>query len=234
MTVDLAGYVAAVAVGDNELAAAIGERFTAAGARARRIVVPKESGSDPARGFQQIVADLAAETGRLDIWVQDDHTDMPGPVSGVDARAWQNALARGIGGTVAGVQAAGKVMQSQDNGAIVLLTSVDGLLASAGRSVACCGAAMVMMLTKVLAVEWAAHGVRVNAVASTTWLPPPLGPKGLELTAAGISATRIPLGRPATRAEVAEAAYYLASPRASFVTGEVLRVDGGWAGYHLF
>jgi NAD(P)-dependent dehydrogenase (short-subunit alcohol dehydrogenase family) len=91
-----------------------------------------------------------------------------------------------------------------------------------------------MMLTKVLAIEWATHGVRVNALASTTWLGPPLGPEGVELTAAGISATRIPLGRSPTPAEVAEAAYYLASSRASFVTGEILRVDGGWAGYHLF
>jgi len=100
--------------------------------------------------------------------------------------------------------------------------------------VACCVAAAAMMLTKVLASEWAGRGVRVNALASTTWLPPAPETVDLELTAAGISASRIPLGRPPTAAEVAEAAFYLASPQASFVTGEILRVDGGWAGYHLF
>ena len=235
MTNELAGYVAAVAVADNALAAAITGRFAAAGSNVRRISVPEERSSDPGRQeFQQIIADLAAAAGRLDIWVQDAHPDAPGPVADFDAHAWQNSLTRGMGTAFAGTQAAGRVMQSQGRGAIVLVTSVDGLLASAGRSVACCGAAAIMMLTRVLASEWAAYGVRVNALASTTWLAPPLEAGDVELTAAGISASRIPLGRSSKAAEVAEAAFYLASPQASFVTGEILRVDGGWAGYHLF
>jgi NAD(P)-dependent dehydrogenase (short-subunit alcohol dehydrogenase family) len=54
------------------------------------------------------------------------------------------------------------------------------------------------------------------------------------LTAAGISPTRIPLGRAPQPDEVAEAVFYLGSPQSSFVTGENLRLDGGWAGYQLF
>jgi NAD(P)-dependent dehydrogenase (short-subunit alcohol dehydrogenase family) len=108
------------------------------------------------------------------------------------------------------------------------------MLASRGRSSLSCSAAAVMMLSRSLACESASRGVRVNAIATTTWLAAPLGLDEVELTAAGISPTRIPMGRAARADEIAEAVYYLASPRSSFVTGEVLRVDGGWAAYHLF
>lgn len=235
MTNDLVGQIAAVAVPDDELAAAIAERLVLAGARVRQLALPPTSLSQrDLRAFQEAIAELTAEEGRLDIWVQGTAAARAGPVAGWDVTAWQTELLRGIGLVFAGMQAAGRIMQPQGYGAIVLLTSVDGLLASAGRSAACGGAAAVMMLTKVLACEWAAGGVRVNALASTYGLASPVGSAAVELTAAGVSPSRIPLGRPPRPSELAEATLYLASPQASFVTGETLRVDGGWTGYHLF
>jgi NAD(P)-dependent dehydrogenase (short-subunit alcohol dehydrogenase family) len=148
--------------------------------------------------------------------------------------AWKTGLDASLGLAFASAQAAGAVMLPQGRGSVVFLTSVDGLFASSGRAVACCSAAAVAMLVKVLACEWASRGVRVNAVSTTTWLAPPLGPDSVELTAAGISPTRIPLGRAPRPDEVAEAVFYLGSPRSSFVTGENLRLDGGWSGYQLF
>jgi NAD(P)-dependent dehydrogenase (short-subunit alcohol dehydrogenase family) len=88
------------------------------------------------------------------------------------------------------------------------------------------------MMTKVMAIEWAARGVRVNAIApgyvQTEFIT--------MLTAQGILdadklARRTPMGRIGTPEEIGEVAVFLASPAASFITGEILTVDGGWSSY---
>ncbi|HEY7031271.1 MAG TPA: SDR family oxidoreductase [Thermomicrobiales bacterium] len=220
---------------DDDLAKAIIERLELVGARVHRIDQPSEDGpgSDLPR-LQETVAAVVGGEGSLDIWVQSAHADDPKPAAELDLLAWQRGLSQTVGVTFAGAQAAGRFMLSQGRGSMVLLTSVDGFLASGGRVTACCGAAGVIMLAKTLACEWAGNGVRVNAVASTRWLAPPRGSEEVEITAVGISPSRIPLGRPPRPTELAEAVVYLAGPQSSFVTGEVLRVDGGWTGYHLF
>lgn len=88
------------------------------------------------------------------------------------------------------------------------------------------------MLTKVLAVEWASHGVRVNAIAPAyveTEMVRELSSRGV--IDRGRLAGRTPLGRLATPQEVAGAALFLASDQASYVTGAVVPVDGGWTAY---
>jgi NAD(P)-dependent dehydrogenase (short-subunit alcohol dehydrogenase family) len=120
-------------------------------------------------------------------------------------------------------------------GAIVFITSTNAEAAFPRRAAYCAAKAGVAMLTKVLAIEWAAQGIRVNAV----------GPAyvATEMTQRNIAAgnvneaqikARIPLGRLAQPADVADAVAFLLSSQSAFVTGHSLYVDGGWLAYGYF
>jgi NAD(P)-dependent dehydrogenase (short-subunit alcohol dehydrogenase family) len=120
-------------------------------------------------------------------------------------------------------------------GSIVFITSTNAEAAFPRRAAYCCAKAGVAMLTKVLAIEWAEKGIRVNAV----------GPAyvATEMTQRNIAAgnvdeaqikARIPLGRLAQPADVADAVSFLLSEKASFITGHSLYVDGGWLAYGYF
>jgi NAD(P)-dependent dehydrogenase (short-subunit alcohol dehydrogenase family) len=117
-------------------------------------------------------------------------------------------------------------------GAIVFITSTNAEAAFPRRAAYCSAKAGVAMLTKVLAIEWAEKRIRVNAV----------GPAyvATEMTQRNIAAgnineaqikARIPLGRLAQPADVADAVSFLLSEQASFITGHSLYVDGGWLAY---
>ena len=120
-------------------------------------------------------------------------------------------------------------------GAIVFITSTNAEAAFPRSAAYCAAKAGVAMLTKVLAIEWAEKGIRVNAV----------GPAHVatEMTERNIAAgnineaqikARIPLGRLAQPADVADAVSFLLSEQASFITGHSLYVDGGWLAYGYF
>lgn len=120
-------------------------------------------------------------------------------------------------------------------GAIVFITSTNAEAAFPRRAAYCSAKAGVAMLTKVLAIEWAQHGIRVNAV----------GPAyvATEMTQRNIAAgnvneaqikARIPLGRLAEPGDVAHAVEFLLSDKASFITGHSLYADGGWLAYGYF
>jgi len=87
-------------------------------------------------------------------------------------------------------------------------------------------------MTKVMAIEWAARGVRVNAIAPAYVQTEFIG----MLSARGVLdaerlARRTPMGRIGTPEEIGEVAVFLASPAAPYITGEILTVDGGWSSY---
>ncbi|MFN3325804.1 MAG: SDR family NAD(P)-dependent oxidoreductase [Bryobacteraceae bacterium] len=120
-------------------------------------------------------------------------------------------------------------------GGIVFITSTNAEAAFPRRAAYCAAKAGVAMLTKVLAIEWAHLGIRVNAV----------GPAyvATEMTQRNIAAgnvnetqikARIPLGRLAQPLDVAEAVAFLLSDQAGFITGHSLYVDGGWLAYGYF
>ncbi|MBV9498789.1 MAG: SDR family oxidoreductase [Acidobacteriaceae bacterium] len=120
-------------------------------------------------------------------------------------------------------------------GAIVFITSTNAEAAFPRRAAYCSAKAGVAMLTKVLAIEWAEKSIRVNAVGPAY--------SATEMTIRNIAAgnvseaqikKRIPLGRLAQPADVADAVSFLLSDKASFITGHSLYVDGGWLAYGYF
>jgi NAD(P)-dependent dehydrogenase (short-subunit alcohol dehydrogenase family) len=124
---------------------------------------------------------------------------------------------------------------SPAGGAIVFITSTNAEAAFPRRAAYCCAKAGVAMLTKVLAIEWAEKGIRVNAVGPTY--------VATEMTQRNIAAgnvsesqikARIPLGRLGQPADVADAVSFLLGESAGFITGHSLYVDGGWLAYGYF
>ena len=109
------------------------------------------------------------------------------------------------------------------------------LLAQKARAGYCSAKAGINMLTKVLASEWGEHGIRVNAIAPGVVMTD-LVQEGIDqgIVSEDQYLGRIPMGHLGALDDVVEAALFLASDEASFVTGEVLRLDGGWTAYHLF
>jgi NAD(P)-dependent dehydrogenase (short-subunit alcohol dehydrogenase family) len=129
-------------------------------------------------------------------------------------------------------QEIGRGMLTRGGGSIINVSSMNGRVPFPHRLAYCVSKAGVDMLTRVMAIEWAGAGVRVNAIAPgyvETEMLKGLSARGI--LDAAVLARRTPMGRLGTPDEIAEAAVFLASDRASFITGEVLTVDGGWSSY---
>jgi NAD(P)-dependent dehydrogenase (short-subunit alcohol dehydrogenase family) len=144
---------------------------------------------------------------------------------------WRRQIDVMLTGTFITTQAAARSMLRQGAGAIVNLSSIGGFAGHPGRSAYNAAKAGISCLTQVLGVEWAARGIRVNAVAPavtrTEMLEHVL--RTLEgATKRAEYAGRTPMGRVAEPEEIAACVAFLASDRAAFITGTTLLIDGGW------
>jgi NAD(P)-dependent dehydrogenase (short-subunit alcohol dehydrogenase family) len=118
-----------------------------------------------------------------------------------------------------------------DSGAIVFVSSQMGHVGAERRAVYCASKHAVEGMTKALGVEWAPHGIRVNAVAPTFVLTPLTRPMFDDEEFAADIRRRLPTRELATVEQVADAVRYLACDASGSVTGSVLRVDGGWTAW---
>lgn len=234
----LAQRGAAVVLADIQLAkadaAAAGIRQAGFDAAAVELNIADSGSVD--RAFQQ----LAAARGRLDILVNNAGVGQNvAPVVELTDAEWQRVLGITLTGTFYCCRAAGRIMERQGRGAIVNIASINGQNPAALVAAYNVAKAGVISLTRTLALELAAYGVRVNAVSPgpvyTEFNKSVMAQRcqSLNLTEEQmIERIRgsIPLGRWGEATDIAEGVAFLCGPQASWITGEVLRVSGGLEG----
>ncbi|KMO18028.1 glucose 1-dehydrogenase [Methylobacterium platani] len=179
-----------------------------------------------------MVEETVSRLGGLDILVNNAGIgDSHKPTLEQDLASFDRILRVHLDGTFVASREAARAMVGQ-GGVILNVSSIAGLTGLPRRNAYGAAKAGIVAMTKSMACEWAGAGIRVNAIAP--------GYVGTALVAKLVEAgridrgrleRRIPLGRLADPAEIAETAWFLCSPSASYVTGAVLSVDGGWSAY---
>jgi dehydrogenase/reductase SDR family member 4 len=206
---------------------AVAHEVAAVGRRALPIAGHMARHADIDRLFDATLA----EFGRVDVLVNNAATNpVFGPLIEIEEEAWDKIMALNVKGYLFTAQRAAKAMLATGagaKGAIVNVSSTGGVRASAGLGAYSVSKASVIMLTRVLAKELAPFRIRVNAIApalietkfsEALWKTPEILEQYLKTT---------PMGRTGQPEEMAGAVVYLCSDAASYVTGQVLVLDGG-------
>jgi NAD(P)-dependent dehydrogenase (short-subunit alcohol dehydrogenase family) len=166
--------------------------------------------------------------GQVDILVNNAAGNFVCPAERLSANAWRAVLGIVLDGTFHCSQAFGRGMIARGGGQILNVVATYAWTGMPGVVHSACAKAGVLAMTRTLAVEWARHGIRVNAIA-----PGPFHSRGAEQNlwpdeqARRAIERRIPLGRFASADEVAAQCLHLLSPASAYLTGECLVVDGG-------
>ncbi|SRR6266852_7088026 len=178
-----------------------------------------------AKACAAAVESITKEHGRFDVLVNNAGIAVDGLVMRIKDEDWDRQINTNLKGAFALIRAASRQMMKQKAGAIVNISSVVGETGNAGQAAYSASKAGLIGLTKSVARELASRNIRVNAVSPgfiatdmTSAIPAPAKDKLLD---------SIPLARLGTAEEVAQAVLFLASDAASYITGEVLKVNGG-------
>jgi NAD(P)-dependent dehydrogenase (short-subunit alcohol dehydrogenase family) len=217
------------------LGRAIAERFANAGAVVVGIDLSDTitDGIVGDAGDPEVLAEAcqrAAELGDgLATFVANAGITSPGESADYSLADWDRVLSVNLRAAFAGAQVARGFLGA--GGSIVMLSSICASQGFGARASYCASKAGIDGLVRSLATEWGPDGIRVNAVAPGTISTE----MQQAMIASGRASTdryldRIPMKRVGRPAEIADAVVYLASPRASYISGVVLPVDGGWAG----
>jgi 3-oxoacyl-[acyl-carrier protein] reductase len=224
VALELASRGALVVVGyaSNEVKAQeVVAAIAVAGGKAQASRVDVADTADCAR----IVDEIVKEHSRLDILVNNAGIAIDGLLMRYKDSDWDKTLDTNLRGAFALIRAASRPMMKQRSGAVVNVSSVVGEMGNAGQAAYAASKAGLLGLTKAVARELASRNIRVNAITPgfvTTDMT-----DGLNSELKAKLAEQIPMGRIGQAEEVAKAAAFLASDAASYITGEVLKVNGG-------
>ena len=204
-----------------ELAESLCAEITAAGGQATGFQLDASDWDAVAQFFSEHIKDKV----RLSVLVNNAGITKDGLLVRMKREHWEQVLTVNLTGAFVCLQQAAKIMVKQRTGRIVNITSVVGQTGNAGQVNYCASKAGMIGMTKAAAQELAARGITVNAIAPgfietdmTETLPQDVRAKYLE---------RIPLGSLGSVENIADAVAYLASDQASYITGQVLGINGG-------
>jgi len=239
----LAGKVALITGASTGIGAATARVFVAEGARvalmargegrlaetAAMLAAPEQVHAIPGDvskrdDVERILASTVERFGGLDILIANAGIHRVTPFAAIEDEEWDEVLAINLRGAFLACRAAARQMIEQGRGgAIVVVASTNGFVAEPGMAHYNASKGGLIMLARSMAVDLAPYRIRANAVAPGTILSEITRP----MVAAGFGFGAIPAGRIGDAAEVASPILFLASDEASYVTGEVLVVDGG-------
>jgi NAD(P)-dependent dehydrogenase (short-subunit alcohol dehydrogenase family) len=243
---ELSDTVALITGAGSGIGRATAERFAKEGASVAVADIDIEAGKETVRritenggiasfievdvGEPSSVATMVETTvekyGQLDYAVNNAATgNTPSPVTDITEDDWDRVIDINQKGVWAGMKNEIPALLESGSGAIVNVASLAGIRGSPGRTPYSASKHGVVGLTKSAALEFADEGIRVNAVCPTIVDTPALRSMTEEEQEAIIS--NVPMGRPAEPSEVANAILWLCSNQASFITGQVLPIDGG-------
>lgn len=173
------------------------------------------------------VAKAAGAGGRLDVLLNCVGILRTAPALELAAKDFEDSIAINLTGSFVLARAAGAVMVAQGGGRIITLASVSSQVVNPDYAAYASSKAGLSHLTRVLALEWAAKGVTVNAIGPAV-VPTPLVEDFLKRTGKyDYQMSRIPMGRFCAAEDLIGTALLLASPAGAFITGQTIYVDGG-------
>jgi len=215
-----------------ELAEQVAEEIQRNGGRAIAVACDVTNQTDMERAADQIEQEL----GPLEIWINNAGVSYTLPFLDCTEQIWDQTLEVNLKGAFLGCHAAIRRMLPRNCGVIINMSSQSGKVGNSHYAAYCASKFGVIGLTQSLAVEFAEHGIRVNAICPGV-VPTPMWDTQIQNYARKRNlapeevmpyfASKIPMGRIGTAEEIARAAIFLASDDADYITGQAINVSGG-------